>query len=429
MTADSASENNAEQVRQLEWVPDLLRALAGQLESDELSRTFLSSVRRFVPFKLAFLYLFSANEQNLTPVAELACAVDAPPDEQDIYALAVQREKINLHDASSLAAWAALHRHPMLLSPGRAESVPTAELAVPLLSQGALYAVLLLRRDEAFTGAELRLVRNLGGVAALALANSALLQTLHAEQERAKMVTSQFISMITHELRAPLNIINGYLDLALTGVGGELNEQVREFLQRARAGSENLYMQIENLLLLARADAGLWKLNRKELDLQELFADVVEAIAFTASDAGIELIVEEAGHIPPLYADEVRLQQLVRNLLSNALRFTPADGRVTLTADVVPNTFEGVAPEQPWVLVIRVSDTGYGIAPALHSRIFERFYQVPDTPVGSKGQGLGLTIVKMIAEEHCGRVLVESEPGHGSTFTSVLPCLLDTLAT
>jgi signal transduction histidine kinase len=227
-------------------------------------------------------------------------------------------------------------------------------------------------------------------------------------------------------LRSPLNTINGYLDLALTGAGGELNEQVREFLCRARAGSENLYTLIENLLLLARADAEQWKLSRQRLDLQDIVEDAVEAMELTASDADVEVIVEGVEHLPPLYADEVRLQQLVRNLLSNALRFTPAGGSVTLTASVEPNTFEGIAPKQPRVVLLRVRDTGYGIAPEFQQHIFERFYQIPDTPAGRKGQGLGLTIVKMIAELHGGRVMVESEPEHGSTFTCILPCLFDT---
>jgi PAS domain S-box-containing protein len=240
----------------------------------------------------------------------------------------------------------------------------------------------------------------------------------------ATRMKANFISMITHELRSPLNAINGYLDLVLTGVAGEISEQMREFVRRARSGSETLYGLIEDLLLISRADAGQWRLNREIISLQEIVEEAVEEMEVTASDQELTISVEGVEKVPQLYADQVRLQQVLRNLLSNALRFTPAGGRITIKADVVPNTFAEIDAEQPRVLLLSVSDTGYGIAPEFHQRIFERFYQVPGSVVGRKGQGLGLAIVKMIIELHGGKVLVESEPGKGSTFTCILPCLL-----
>jgi PAS domain S-box-containing protein len=240
----------------------------------------------------------------------------------------------------------------------------------------------------------------------------------------ATQTKTSFISMITHELRSPLNAINGYLDFVLDGSTGELNEQMREFVRRARTASENLYALIENLLLISRADAGQWKLKRELIELQDIVAQALEEMELTATDNKIDITIEGVDTIPQLYADQARLQQVLRNLLSNALRFTPAGGQVTISASVEPNTFEGIDTEQEHVVLLRVSDTGYGIAPEFQKRIFERFYQVVHTAVGRKGQGLGLTTVQMIVELHGGKVLVESEPGKGSTFTCILPCLL-----
>src|SRR6266568_2647911 len=142
------------------------------------------------------------------------------------------------------------------------------------------------------------------------------------DTEDIERLKAHFISMITHELRSPLNTINGYLDLALEGIAGELNQQQREFVQRARAGSEHLYALVEDLLLISRADAGQLHLNRALIHLPEVIENAVEEMELTASDNGIAIEVEIAPELPRLYADTIRLQQVLRNLLSNALRFT-----------------------------------------------------------------------------------------------------------
>ncbi|MBV9691836.1 MAG: HAMP domain-containing histidine kinase [Ktedonobacteraceae bacterium] len=236
---------------------------------------------------------------------------------------------------------------------------------------------------------------------------------------------ANILSLITHELRSPLNTINGYLDLALSGAAGELNEQLREFLVRSRAASEHLYMLLENLLLIARADAGQWRLNRDLLNLQDVVLDAVDALQLTAADQGITVTAECADTLPLLYADSVRLQQMLHNLLSNALRFTQQGGQVTVCAQLERNSGRCAAlDEYEQVVVLRVCDSGCGIAPEYQQHIFERFFQLPTDVGQSRGQGLGLTAVKMIVEQHGGSVIVESSPGRGSTFICILPCLL-----
>src|SRR5438270_956061 len=241
---------------------------------------------------------------------------------------------------------------------------------------------------------------------------------------------SNFLSMITHELRSPLNAIHGYLDLALAGIGGELNEQQQEFVQRARSSSEHLYALIEDLLLISRADSGQARLNRALVSLQEIAANAIEELELMAIDNGINIIVEIPHDFPPIYADAVRLQQVLRNLISNSLRFTPSGGNVTISAtatnhlDNEGSSLFSIA-ESSRLLKLEVCDTGHGIALEQQQRIFERFYQVPQqTSSRSNGLGLGLAIVKMIIEMHGGQVSVTSSKGHGSTFTCFLPCLL-----
>jgi len=237
-------------------------------------------------------------------------------------------------------------------------------------------------------------------------------------------VRAKFLSMIAHELRSPLNAIHGYLDLVLDDIAGPLNEQQREFIQRARAGSEHLYALLEDLLIIARADSGQLHLNREEASLEEIITNAREELEITAVDNGISVAIDIAADFPPIYVDSIRVQQVLRNLLSNALRFTPSGGDITVIARV--RCSEPASPQETqkeWVEV-RVRDSGVGISPPHQQRIFERFYQVPRSEGGhGAGQGLGLAIVKMIVELHGGQVLLESTPGQGSTFIFTLPYL------
>lgn len=237
---------------------------------------------------------------------------------------------------------------------------------------------------------------------------------------------ANFLSMITHELRSPLNAINGYLDLALDGMAGELNEQQREFVQRARAGSEHLYAIVEDLLLIERADAGQLRLNREMISILEIVTNAVEELEMIARDNGITTKIDIADDFPQIYADAVRMQQVLRNLISNAIRFTPPEGGVTISARVssTVSTESSKTSENQQLIEVQVRDTGYGMEPEYQERIFERFYQIPIVNAGRpSGLGLGLAIVKMLVELHGGRVTVESKPNAGSAFKFTLPLL------
>ena len=170
------------------------------------------------------------------------------------------------------------------------------------------------------------------------------------------------------------------------------------------------------------------RLSRGLTSLQEIVANAIEELELMATDNGVTISVDVANDFPPIYADAVRIQQVLRNLISNALRFTPSGGRVTVSASVTRETNLNGSTEagdgEDKLLLLQVSDTGTGITPEYQQRIFERFYQVPQASARSSGQGLGLAIVKMIVEQHGGQVTVQSEPGQGSTFSCLLPCLL-----
>lgn len=251
------------------------------------------------------------------------------------------------------------------------------------------------------------------------------------EQEPVHLSQSQFLSLLSHELRAPLHSIQGYLDLALMGVGGELNVQQHEFMQRARVASQHLYALLEDLLCIARADSGQLRLQRTITNLSEIIDNAVEELALMATDQKIILRVNVEPTLPRLYADAVRVQQVLRNLIHNAIRFTPEGGAVEITAGVErgfwPESASSSDTEEDVAAVacVRVRDTGIGIAPEFHEHIFERFYRVLDKNADhSGGLGLGLSVVKLLVELHGGRVTVESVVGEGSVFTCFMPGLL-----
>jgi signal transduction histidine kinase len=248
------------------------------------------------------------------------------------------------------------------------------------------------------------------------------------ERDEIERLKAHFISMITHELRSPINSINGYLDLALEGIAGELNQQQREFVQRARAGSEHLYTLIEDLLFISRADAGQLRLNRDVIRIPEVIDQAIEELELIAMDNNISIRVEIASDFPQIYADAIRMQHVMRNLINNSLRFTPQGGSIVISACVNSTPTETASTDSiatkgdTQQVEVHIRDTGYGIEPEYQKRIFERFYQIPvadSEKVG--GQGLGLTVVKMIVEQHGGQISVKSMPGTGSTFTFTLP--------
>ncbi len=359
--------------------------------------------------------IWSASSDGIALVGADACFIEANPAFGHIFGIDLQQvvgkkclELFAREDENEREAWEeselgrALHR---ALREGSA--VPSMEI------------------DLSIKGAS----RSIGlSITPVRLTNQPLCVVMARDMTAMRDLTrmkANFLSMITHELRSPINAINGYLDLALTGIAGDLNEQQREFVRRARGGSEHLYALVEDLLMVSRADSGQLRLNRSIISLPELIANSVEELELTASDNGITIVAGMPGDFPRVYADGTRIQQVLRNLISNALHFTPSGGSVTISASVVEDTTAAPDGEAQKSFAVQVRDTGSGIAPEYQQRIFERFYQIPLHHAGrTSGQGLGLAIVKMIVELHGGFVSVESAPGEGSAFTFTIPGIL-----
>jgi signal transduction histidine kinase len=218
------------------------------------------------------------------------------------------------------------------------------------------------------------------------------------------------LALISHDLRSPLTSIRGYVELLLDEESGPLQENQRRCLEVVRRNADRLDRQIGDLLLAASLAEGRLQLHRSAVDVARVVMEAAETAGPQAAGRGIRL--EAASQSMPLVeADGARLAQVLDNLISNAIKYTPDGGRVDVRAERDDDE-----------VVLSVSDTGIGLTAGERAAIFEPFYRSAAVKErGIKGTGLGLVIVKAVAEAHGGSVAVESEPGAGSTFTVRLP--------
>jgi signal transduction histidine kinase/DNA-binding response OmpR family regulator len=220
-------------------------------------------------------------------------------------------------------------------------------------------------------------------------------------------IKGEFVSIVSHDLRTPLTTIRGYVSLLPRA--GPMNEQQLEFVQRVEQSMTNIVDLIADLLDIGKIEAGLdWEMLPTELHMvvQEAAQQLQSTIQIKQ-----QVMIVKAPTLSPILGNARRLRQLVANLISNAIKYTPEHGRIEVSLR-----------EDEGFLVLQVSDNGVGISPEDQRRIFDKFFRVEsDATQHVVGSGLGLSIVKAIAEKHDGRVWVQSELGKGSTFTVLLP--------
>ncbi len=290
-------------------------------------------------------------------------------------------------------------------------------LAAPLrLSDDYLGTVYLLSRPgrQLQRGAE-ELLDALGGQLAIAVRNVQFTQQLKAANEEllhVDQLKSDFLATMSHELRTPLTSVVGYTDMLLSGLAGDVSDKQKTLLRSVLNSSETLLNLINDLLDLTKIEAGKMDLSLEPVELKRVVAEVLSVVGPKAQEKGIRLSSFIPAGLPPLLADASKAEQILVNLVSNAVKFTPELGSVTIEGRPLPTGF----------VEIRVADTGIGIAREDFARIFERFSQVDNTSTRSQGgTGLGLAITRDLIELHGGTITVQSQVGKGSVFIFTIP--------
>ena len=227
---------------------------------------------------------------------------------------------------------------------------------------------------------------------------------------------TDFLSSVSHELRTPLASVLGYTELLEDGAVGELSQRQLDLVSRIDRNGRRLLALIEDLLLNSRIESGQLHLARRPCDLVEVVGHAWESVGPLTQRRDLHLHRNVAEHPVPLDGDATALERVVTNLISNAVKFTPDGGSVTLTVDTTKDEFGAGSAR------LVVDDTGFGIPEHDLHQVFRRFFRSPDaTERAVQGTGLGLSIVQAIVEGHEGSVAVESTLGVGSTFTVLLP--------
>ena len=297
-------------------------------------------------------------------------------------------------DADHLSLLASLGPRTLIVAPLRARASVIGAIAMGRFDGGHPYT----EEDRAFA-------RELGRRAGMAVENA----RLYRELEEASEAKSQFLSTMSHELRTPLNAIIGYASLLRDGVAGQLSEPQREHISRILTASDHLLLLINEVLTLARVEAGKEHVDTVQCDLAQLVNDVASLISPIVRERGLTLEIDSPQSVP-CTTDGTKLRQILLNLLSNACKFAER-GTVALSLE-----------ERQGEAVFSVRDTGRGIATDDLERIFEPFYQVSQGTTRTEGgTGLGLTVSRRLARLLGGDLRVESTLGTGSTFTLTVP--------
>jgi len=232
----------------------------------------------------------------------------------------------------------------------------------------------------------------------------------------ANQLRANFVSMVSHELRTPLNSVHGFIDLLLQGHIGPLTAEQQTYLGYAQEGVQQLISIVEDILFLTRSDSGQFEIRPEQVNLRVLARQVINSLQPQAIKAAVILNKDIPAPSPILYVDPQRMKQVLNNLVTNAIKFTPPGGTVTIRARPYNEHFH----------MISVEDTGYGISVEDQPHIFERFYQA-NHHLQSKmgGYGLGLSIAKLIVEQHGGHIGFDTVHEKGTTFYFTAPLYVE----
>jgi signal transduction histidine kinase len=313
-------------------------------------------------------------------------------------------------------------------TPPQKETETPAQLVTPVVRESKAIAVIAVERPyQAFTPTAQEFMARLADHAAISIENA----RLYAAVKHANDAKSQFVSIVSHELKIPMTSIKGYTDIIRQGMVGPVNEQQAQFLNTIRVNVERMAVLVSDLSDISRVETGRLKLELGSVNVKEFVQETLMGVQGQLDSKQQTLQLDIPAHLPNVYADKARLIQILTNLISNAHKYSSPETIITLTVETVSIRFPPKAggigqlpiPASDRLFVrLSVADTGFGISEADQAKLFSQFFRSDDPAVRQEnGWGLGLNITKRLVEIMGGQIAVQSTLGQGSTFSFTVP--------
>ena len=317
---------------------------------------------------------------------------------------------------------------PAIVGVFGSDKLPRTAILAPIVIDERVSGVLAACADKSlmFVEDDVEVARFFASEAAAILQMRSLRETANelAALREADRLKDEFMAVVSHELRTPLTAISGYADILLRRLSGPLSDRQERQVTGIREAARRLLAMINDLLDVSKLEAGTLDLHLASIDPQHAIVRAVTSTRVIAAGKGVNLEIREpSADLPRVRVDEDRLQQILSNLLVNAVKFTPQGGSVWIGAQNERSQLHAGGED----VVFRVEDTGVGLTPGQAERIWDRFYQAESSPTRRfGGAGLGLSIVRRLSELHGGRVEASSQGAdRGSTFLVRLPAAID----
>ena len=298
--------------------------------------------------------------------------------------------------------------------PGILPSAHT-QIIIPIRREAQVVGLLLLE-SRSDSQEDLGFLNRLSDNAAIAISNA----QLYDEVQRANLAKSEFVSFVAHELKNPMTSIKGYTELLSAGSVGQVNEMQANFLSTIRSNVERMSALVSDLNDNAKIEAGRLRLDYKPVAIPEVVDEAVRSTKRQVDDKKQFIELNLNSQLPPVWADHIRVGQVLTNLVSNAHKYTPEGGRILVGAESTKNQWDPEGAKQ--VVHLWVKDNGIGISMEDQVKIFQKFFRSDDSKAReAPGTGLGLNITKSLVEMQGGRIWFESEFRHGTTFHFTIP--------
>ena len=297
-------------------------------------------------------------------------------------------------------------------------STMNTQVAVPILRGDDLIGLLVLSTDaiEKLDDDILAFLKRLSDHAAIAISNA----LLYEEVKETNLAKSKFVSFVAHELKNPMASIKGYTELMAAGIAGPVTSKQTNFLDTVCSNVDRMNEIVSDLNDLTKIEVGVLQLNLKQVSIEDIWENVYKSLKQGFSEKEIKLSIEKTENLPLINTDPLRIEQILTNLVSNALKYTDNRGQITLGLEVLNGE-----EENPRFLHIWVRDTGIGISPLDQEKIFQQYFRSDKAKEWATGTGLGLYITRSLVELHGGKIWFESQLGKGSTFHFTVPAVTD----